>query len=102
MQRTRKNYEKNIITNRYNSLKRKMQKIAEQYRNTYDADDEAHKVEDDPTYIALNHQQEQLEPEKVMLDADVQELDAQINSLNNIIKDGIKSSCVLTLSGGSS
>ena len=102
MQRTRKNYEKTIISNRYNSIKRKMEGIAKRYSAINAGDDNAPKVQDDPEYIALERQAEQMEPEKVMLEEDVKELEAQINSLTNIIKEGVKSSCGLTLTGGSS
>lgn len=100
MEKNQKQYEKNIGTLRYNAVKRNMDYLSEQYRDMDDGSGEnTADVSDDPLYQYYERISEQLEVEMEALQTDIDTLKEQITSMANTIKDGIKSSCGLTLSG---
>ena len=99
MEKNQKQYEKNIGTLRYNAIKRNMDYLSEQYRDLDNGEENAMDVSDDPLYQYYERLSEQLEVEMEALQTDIDTLKEQITSMSNTIKDGIKSSCGLTLSG---
>ena len=95
MQQNQKAYELNCVNLRFNSAQRNMNYIEEQYRDVEDYD----VAEDNDYYIYLETLSEQLEEQKEALDDEIELLKNQVSSLASIVKDGIKNSCGLTLSG---
>ena len=99
MQKNQKSYEKDIAGVRLSAILRNVSNRTQQlHTNGVDAND----IANDPDLKILTLEQQQIETEVQALQNFVDIYTQQINSLNNDIKDGIKSSCGLSLSGGGS
>ena len=99
MQRNHKQYEQNILTLRYNIAKDRVDALQNEYRDLNASGVEA-EIEDDAEYQMLQRYSEELQAEQESLSQCIATLDQQINAEQSIIKDSIKGSCGLTLSGG--
>lgn len=103
MQRNHKKYEKNIMTLRFNMIKRNIEYVENQYYNMNSmngTDEDALQVDDDPYYRSLQQMSDQIETQMEDLDVEIETFNAQIESFTKEISNGIKSSCGLSLNGG--
>ena len=98
MQMQHISFENQIIGLRINTVSKQMQAIMDEYQI---GDDSSTDYENDPYYRDLQRWSELFENQQEANNNQIELINAEINSLDNLIKNGIKSSCGLTLSGGS-
>lgn len=99
LQKSHFEYQKQIIMARINAVSREIDYVAAQY-NSADSS-QAGQLEKDPYYLELKRQSETYETQSSTYDDEISLLNEEITALDNLTKNGIKSSCSLTLSGGS-
>lgn len=93
LQKNQLQYEKTILMSRTNVITSQMADYA-------NAQDEDADLDEDPFYISLQKTQEYLETQTASLDDQITALDSEINSLQTMVQNGIKSTCTLNLIGG--
>ena len=98
LQKSEIEYKKQIITQRTNAVLRDMEYVESQY-NSDGAD--SGDLEDDQYYQDLRRMSETYELMNSGYEDQIALLEQEINALNSLTQNGIKSSCGLTLSGGS-
>lgn len=91
-------YQNQILTFRITTTTREMSALQTQYSL---ADDDTLDIEKDPYYQYLQQQSENYELQKEDLENQISLLESAASSFDTLIKNGIKNSCGLTLSGGS-
>ncbi len=96
LQKSHVEYQKQIIMQRINAVTRDMQYVEAQYNSDTNGD-----LEDNQYYQELRQWSETYETMSSGYDDQISILDQEINALNTLTQNGIKSSCGLTLSGGS-
>lgn len=96
LQKSQIEYQKQIIMQRINAVTRDMQYVEAQYNSDTKGD-----LEDNQYYKELRQWSETYETMNSGYEDQIAVLEQEINALNSLTQNGIKSSCGLTLSGGS-
>ncbi|MBR6098253.1 hypothetical protein IKP85_00740 [bacterium] len=96
LQKSQIEYQKQIIMFRINTVGKEVDAIEAQYDSDSEGD-----LEDNLYYQQLRRMSETLETQNSGFEDQISLLDQEINALNTLTTNGIKSSCGLTLSGGS-
>ena len=97
LQKSELEYQKQIIMQRSNAVLREIEYVESQYNSDSDEGD----LEDDQYYQDLRRMSETYELMNSGYEDQIALLEQEINALNSLTQNGIKSSCGLTLSGGS-
>ncbi len=93
LQKSQLQFEQTLVMSRTNYITKQMGLRAEQLGGTnVDPDD-------DPTYIALQQTESNLETRQDSLDSQITLIENEISSLKNLVNNNIKSSCTLNLIG---
>ncbi|MDR1168540.1 MAG: hypothetical protein LBK53_06615 [Heliobacteriaceae bacterium] len=95
MQRSQLKFEQGLVMNRAQMLTKQMDSYSASKSN-----DDNWDAEKDSYFLGLQQQEEFLETRSDNLDSQVALLDQAIDSLKNLVKNGIKDSCALNLMGG--
>ena len=91
LQKNQLGFEETIVMSRISTITSEMEYITE----SCDAD--GTDPDDDPTYIALENEQEQLEVRQEALETQVSLLEQYISNLKTMVTNGIKNDCGLNL-----
>lgn len=97
LQRSQLQYQNTIMDSRIRAVSREMGDMEAQNNVS---DESSTDIENDPYYKSLQQMSEQYEMIKENYSNQVSLLDQQISDLENLLKNGIKSSCGFTVSGG--
>lgn len=100
IQRSQLQFEQTMVMNRANWVSKEMAYITQQYSDNEDGNNADSGLEDDPWYKMLEQQETYLKTRQDALDQQIQLIDAEINSLKQMVQNNIKSSCTLNLIGG--
>ena len=92
LQKSQLNFEQTLIISRVTYLNKEMSYLQEAADGT--------DLDEDPVYIQLQTEQEQLEVRKESLDSQVALLEQEISNLKTAVTNGIKNGCGLNLIGG--
>lgn len=95
MQKSQLQFEQTLVMNRAQRITKEMGYITEANEENEDWD-----CDDDPTYVALQQQEEYLESRQDSLDSQISILDNSISAMKTMVNNNIKSSCTLNLLGG--
>lgn len=90
LQKNQLGFEETIVMSRISTITSEMEYLTEINGETYEPDD-------DPTYIALENEQEQLEVRQEALETQVSLLEQYISNLKTMVTNGIKNDCGLNL-----
>lgn len=99
LQKSHLTYQSNCIVNRINLTSKEMQAYEDEWQTTNT--DDSIRLEDQPYYIQLQRMSEIFESQQESINQQITLLEAEINTFDSLIKNGIKDSCSLTLLGGS-
>ena len=94
LQKSQLQFEQTLVMSRANYITKQMG-----YRAQELEDDEID-TDEDPTYLALQQQEEYLETRQDSLDSQISLIENEISSLKNLVNSNIKASCSLNLIGG--
>ncbi|MBP3923953.1 hypothetical protein J6E39_01760 [bacterium] len=95
MQKSQLQIEQTLIMNRAQRVTKEMGYITEANDGNPDWD-----CDEDPTYVALQQQEEYLQSRQDSLDSQISILDNSISAMKTMVNNNIKSSCTLNLLGG--
>ena len=94
LQKSQLQFEQTLVMSRANYITKQMGYRAQELEQ-YDTD-----PDDDPTYIALQQEESNLETRQDSLDSQISLMENEISSLKNLVNNNIKTSCSLNLIGG--
>lgn len=94
LQKSQLQYEQTLVMSRVNAITKQMGDRAQELEAAQ-ADLDA-----DPYYIQLQQQESYLETRQDSLDSQISIIDNEINSIQQLVNNNIKSSCQLNLIGG--
>lgn len=95
LQKSQLQFEQTLVMSRTNYITKQMGLRAEQLEQL--GGDVS--PDDDPTYIALQQTESNLETRQDSLDSQITLIENEISSLKNLVNNNIKSSCTLNLIG---
>ena len=90
LQKNQLGFEKTIVMSRISTITSEMEYLTEAGGDGYEPDE-------DPTYVALENEQEQLEVRQEALETQVSLLEQYISNLKTMVTNGIKNDCGLNL-----
>lgn len=90
LQKNQLGFEETIVMSRISTITNEMEYLTEINGDEYEPDE-------DPTYIALENEQEQLEVRQEALETQVALLEQYISNLKTMVTNGIKNDCGLNL-----
>ena len=93
LQKNQLGFEETIVMSRISTITNEISYLTEEYSDENASGD----LEDDPTYIALSAEEEQLEVRQTQLDDQVALLEQYISNLKTMVTNGIKNDCGLNL-----
>lgn len=92
LQKNQLGFEETIVMSRISTITNEMEYLTELYE-----DDKDWEADEDPTYVALENEQEQLEVRQEALETQVSLLEQYISNLKTMVTNGIKNDCGLNL-----
>lgn len=96
IQRNQLQFEQTLVQNQVNWLQKEMAYVQQKFEQ--DNPDAA--IDEDPSYIQLQKQEEMLTTRTQSIETQVNTLNEEISSSKQIVQNNIKSSCGLNLIGG--